>query len=218
MARAAGRPGERLIQGQCLGATPERAAPIQPLAAALPCNAYCLCTQSARLRLAGAEPAARCSLAEQEHRARRRRFGRRPLLSADRVRCRRARRIQPPGRIVHAARSRYHEPALTRSDLITELAASNPHLRAADVELIVTTIFDQITAALARGDRRFGAFTVRRRDARMGHNPRTGEAVSIAEKAVPFFKAGKMLHGRLNRSGRKPSRAATTEAAPADGA
>jgi integration host factor subunit beta len=125
-----------------------------------------------------------------------------------------------PGRIVHAARSRYHEPALTRSDLITELAASNPQLRAADVELIVTTIFDQITAALARGDRvvlrRFGAFTVRRRDARMGHNPRTGEAVSIAEKAVPFFKAGKMLHGRLNRSGRKPSRAATTELASAD--
>jgi integration host factor subunit beta len=119
-------------------------------------------------------------------------------------------------------RSRYHEPALTRSDLITELAASNPHLRAADVELIVTTIFDQITAALARGDRvvlrRLGAFTVRRRDARIGHNPRTGEEVSIAEKAVPFFIAGNMLHGRLNRSGRKPSRAATTEAAPADGA
>jgi integration host factor subunit beta len=92
---------------------------------------------------------------------------------------------------------------LTRSDLITELAASNPHLRAADVELIVTTIFDQITAALARGDRvvlrRFGAFTVRRRDARIGRNPRTGEAVPVDEKTAPFFKAGKMLHGRLNR-------------------
>jgi len=99
------------------------------------------------------------------------------------------------------------EPALTRSDLITELAASNPQLGIADVELIVTTIFDPITAARARGDRvvlrRFGAFTVRRRDARMGHNPRTGEAVSIAEKAVPFFKAGKELRGRLNSGGTK---------------
>ena len=122
---------------------------------------------------------------------------------------------------MHAARSRYHEPALTRSDLITELAASNPHLRA-DVELIVTTIFDQITAALARGDR--VSCVVSAPSGCGGATPAwgtihcTGEAVSVAEKAVPFFKAGKMLHGRLNRSGRQPSRAATTEAAPADGA
>jgi integration host factor subunit beta len=98
---------------------------------------------------------------------------------------------------------------LTRSDLIAELAASNPHLRQADVELIVTTIFDQITDALARGERvelrRFGAFTVKQRDARMGHNPRTGEPGSIAEKAVPFFKAGKDLRGWLNRDGMKRS-------------
>jgi hypothetical protein len=45
------------------------------------------------------------------------------------------------------------EPPLTKSDLIAELAASHPHLRVADVELIVTTIFDQITDALARGGR-----------------------------------------------------------------
>jgi integration host factor subunit beta len=92
---------------------------------------------------------------------------------------------------------------LTKSDLITELAASNPHLRQADVELIVATIFDQITAALARGERvelrGFGAFTMRRRNARIGRNPRTGEAVSVKEKTTPFFKAGKELRGRLNR-------------------
>jgi integration host factor subunit beta len=86
----------------------------------------------------------------------------------------------------------------------------------------VATIFDQITAALARGDRvvlrRFGAFTVKRHNAHMGRNPRTGEAVPVAEKAVPFFKAGIMLGGRLNRRGRKLSRAAMTEPAPADGA
>jgi integration host factor subunit beta len=86
------------------------------------------------------------------------------------------------------------EPALTRQELIAELTASNPHLRMADVELIVTTIFDQITAALARGDRLelrgFGAFTVKRRSARIGHSPRTGEVVAVGEKTKPFFKAG----------------------------
>ena len=70
---------------------------------------------------------------------------------------------------------------MTRSELITQLAASNPHLRQEDVELIVTTIFDKITTALARGDRvelrGFGSFAVKRRNARIGRNPRTGETV-----------------------------------------
>ena len=92
---------------------------------------------------------------------------------------------------------------MTRSELIAELAASHPHLRVADVELIVATIFDQMSDALARGGRvelrGFGAFAVKQRDARHGHNPRTGEPVSVAEKAVPFFKTGKELRGRLNR-------------------
>ena len=95
------------------------------------------------------------------------------------------------------------EPALTRADLITELAASHPHLRQADVELIVATIFGQITDALARGDRvelrGFGAFTVKQRAARIGRNPRTGEVVPVDEKAAPFFRASKALHVRLNR-------------------
>jgi integration host factor subunit beta len=94
---------------------------------------------------------------------------------------------------------------VTRSDLIAQLAASSPHLRQEDVELIVATVFDQITAALARGDRvelrGFGAFTVKRRNARIGHNPRTGEAVPVGEKAVPFFRASNLLRGRLNRRG-----------------
>jgi integration host factor subunit beta len=84
-----------------------------------------------------------------------------------------------------------------------ELAASNPHLRQADIDLIVTTIFDQITDALARGDRvvlrRFGAFRVKQRNARMGRNPRTGVAVPVDAKAAPFFKAGRELRARLNR-------------------
>jgi integration host factor subunit beta len=97
---------------------------------------------------------------------------------------------------------------MTKSELIVELAASNPHLRGADVELIVATVFDEITDALARGERvelrGFGAFTVKRRNARTGRNPRTGEAVPVDEKAVPFFKAGKELRERVNRG--KPAR------------
>jgi len=99
---------------------------------------------------------------------------------------------------------------MTKSELIAELAAANPHLMSRDVELIVSTIFGEITGALARGTRvelrGFGAFTVKRRDARTGRNPRTGEAVPVNEKAVPFFKAGKELRERVDR-GVKPVRA-----------
>ncbi len=100
---------------------------------------------------------------------------------------------------------------MTKSELIADLATANPHLTNRDVELIVATIFDEITAALARGERvelrGFGAFTVKQRDARTGRNPRTGEAVPVDEKAVPFFKAGKDLRERVNR-GPKTNRAA----------
>ncbi len=92
---------------------------------------------------------------------------------------------------------------MTKSELIAELATANPHLRAADVERIVATIFDEITVALARGERvelrGFGAFTVKHRNARTGRNPRTGESVPVDEKAVPFFKAGKELRERVNQ-------------------
>jgi integration host factor subunit beta len=99
------------------------------------------------------------------------------------------------------------EPALTKSDLIAELAASHPHLRVADVELIVATVFDQITDALARGGRvelrSFGAFTVKQRRAHIGQNPRTGETVQVREKAAPYFRTGKELRDLLNRGGMK---------------
>jgi integration host factor subunit beta len=101
---------------------------------------------------------------------------------------------------------------MTKSELIAELAAANPHLRAADIEVIVSTIFDEITRALASGARvelrGFGAFTAKRRQARTGRNPRTGETVPVDEKMVPFFKAGKELRERVNtgqqRRGRNP--------------
>ncbi len=91
---------------------------------------------------------------------------------------------------------------MTKSELIQRIAELNPHLYHRDVERIVTTIFDEISEALARGDRvelrGFGAFSVKHRDARVGRNPRTGDAVNVAEKHIPFFKTGKLLRERLN--------------------
>jgi integration host factor subunit beta len=93
---------------------------------------------------------------------------------------------------------------MTRSELVAEIAAANPHLLLRDVELIVHTIFDELTRAMARGERielrGFGAFTVKKRDARAGRNPRTGESVAVDEKVVPFFKAGKELRERINKA------------------
>jgi integration host factor subunit beta len=91
---------------------------------------------------------------------------------------------------------------MTKSELILRLAEKNPHLYQRDVERIVSTIFDEISAALSQGDRvelrGFGAFSVKNRDERKGRNPRTGETVNVARKSVPFFKVGKDLRVRLN--------------------
>jgi integration host factor subunit beta len=91
---------------------------------------------------------------------------------------------------------------MTKSELIARLAAANPHLYQRDVERIVITIFEEIAAALARGDRvelrGFGAFSVKKRGARVGRNPRTGEAVDVIAKHIPYFKTGKELRERLN--------------------
>jgi len=91
---------------------------------------------------------------------------------------------------------------MIKSELVQRIAEENPHLYQRDVERIVTTVFSEITEALARGDRvelrGFGAFSVKTRDARTGRNPRTGEAVQVPEKTVPFFKAGKELRERMN--------------------
>jgi integration host factor subunit beta len=91
---------------------------------------------------------------------------------------------------------------VTKSELILRLAELNPHLYQRDVDRIVSTIFDQIAQALARGDRvelrGFGAFSIKKREARVGRNPRTGSSVQVDEKAIPFFKTGKQLRDRLN--------------------
>ena len=94
---------------------------------------------------------------------------------------------------------------MTKFELISRLAAANPHLYQRDVERIVTTIFEEISSALSRGDRvelrGFGAFSVKARRARVGRNPRTGESVNVSEKFIPYFKTGKQLREKLNAKG-----------------
>lgn len=91
---------------------------------------------------------------------------------------------------------------MIKSELVQAIAERNPHLYQRDVENIVNAILDEITDALARGDRvelrGFGAFSVKNRPARVGRNPRTGDKVHVEEKWVPFFKTGKELRERLN--------------------
>lgn len=94
---------------------------------------------------------------------------------------------------------------MTKSELIQRLAEANPHLYQRDVERIVATVFDEITSALAQGDRvelrGFGAFSVKERGSRTGRNPRTGESVEVDAKYIPYFKTGKQLRDLLNTDG-----------------
>ncbi|MBB3952252.1 integration host factor subunit beta [Aureimonas jatrophae] len=91
---------------------------------------------------------------------------------------------------------------MIKSELVQIIAGRNPHLYQRDVETIVNAIFDEITQALCEGNRvelrGFGAFSVKNRPPRAGRNPRTGQAVNVEEKWVPFFRTGKELRERLN--------------------
>jgi integration host factor subunit beta len=91
---------------------------------------------------------------------------------------------------------------MIRSELLQALHKENPDLRADEVEQVVDTFFEQIADRLADGGRvelrGFGAFSTRERQARKGRNPRTGEAVDVSAKRVPYFKAGKEMRHALN--------------------
>ena len=91
---------------------------------------------------------------------------------------------------------------MIKSELIARLAEENPHLTQRDIERVVGVILERMIQALEQDGRvelrGFGALSVRSRDARAGRNPRTGEAVSVEQKHVPFFKTGKLLRDRLN--------------------
>jgi integration host factor subunit beta len=103
---------------------------------------------------------------------------------------------------------------MLKSELVLKIAEQNPHLYQRDVEIIVNAILDTVVDALSRGDRvelrGFGAFSAKKRRARVSRNPRTGETVDVPEKVVAMFKMGKDMHMRLN-----PDQFSATGAAPA---
>jgi len=91
---------------------------------------------------------------------------------------------------------------MIKSDLVDRISIQNPHLYRAEVEKLVNTIFDEIAAAMTRGDRvelrGFGTFSVSVWEARTARNPKTGAAVAVPQKKAPRFRAGKDMTARLN--------------------
>jgi integration host factor subunit beta len=91
---------------------------------------------------------------------------------------------------------------MTKSDLIVRLAERFPQLVAKDADFAVKMILDAMSEALAKGDRieirGFGSFALNYRPPRVGRNPKSGDKVSVPEKWVPHFKAGKELRERVD--------------------
>ena len=93
---------------------------------------------------------------------------------------------------------------MLRSELIDTLHEENPHLTRKDMERLVAVVLESIMQTLEAGARvelrGFGAFSVRKRDPRVGRNPRTGETVHVPGKHVPFFRTGKELRQRVDEA------------------
>lgn len=92
--------------------------------------------------------------------------------------------------------------AITKSEMIEMLAAEQPQLAYRDVELAVKGLLERMAGALATGERievrGFGSFSLHYRPARIGRNPKTGNAVHVPDKHVPHFKPGKELRERVD--------------------
>lgn len=92
---------------------------------------------------------------------------------------------------------------MTKADLIAEVSRS-AELSKKDAENIVNVFLDRIVDALKEGEkielRGFGSFKLRRRNSRVGRNPRTSEAVQVPAKKVPYFKPGKDLKKLINKA------------------
>ena len=91
---------------------------------------------------------------------------------------------------------------MIRSELIQKIADEHPYIDHGDAVRVVDTVFNEITSAMSRGARvelrGFGTFKAKYRAARIGRNPKSGEAVSVEETHVTFFKTGKLLFDRMN--------------------
>ena len=96
---------------------------------------------------------------------------------------------------------------MNKSDLVQALSTKSDLSKAQAlkaIEALFSTDDGLIIDALKRGEKvqisGFGTFETKQRKARTGRNPRTGEHVSVAQKSVPFFKTGKEMRERLNKS------------------
>lgn len=91
---------------------------------------------------------------------------------------------------------------MTKSELVERMATKQDQLSVRDIELAVKTLLEQMTQALADGERieirGFGSFSLNYRAPRTGRNPKTGESVVLEGKYVPHFKPGKELRERVN--------------------
>jgi integration host factor subunit beta len=103
---------------------------------------------------------------------------------------------------------------MVKAELVRKLASQNPRVPESTFKKVVATILDTLGNALARGDRvqlrGFGTLAVKRRKARQGHNPLTGEAVAVPEKTVLVFRPGKEIAHRLNTQARRLPRKAAS--------
>lgn len=92
---------------------------------------------------------------------------------------------------------------MTKSVLIEKIAEKVKGLTKKQTEVVVETVFESIKDALAQGGkveiRGFGNFKLRSRKARKARNPKTGEAVEVPAKKVPYFKVGKELREMINK-------------------
>lgn len=91
---------------------------------------------------------------------------------------------------------------MTKSELVEIISEAQGQITRREAEVVVNTIFSAIGDALASGDRvelrGFGSFTTKKRNARVGRNPKTGESVQVPAKTVPHFKPGKELRDRVD--------------------
>ncbi len=91
---------------------------------------------------------------------------------------------------------------MTKSELIQRLAKRYPYLYQRDVERLVNTVLESVAQTLVEGGRvelrGFGAFSIRKREARKARNPKNGTEVFIGERYTIYFRTGKELRERIN--------------------
>jgi len=95
---------------------------------------------------------------------------------------------------------------MTKAELIDDVATKT-QLTKRDVTQVVDTLLESVKLELQKGNKvqliPFGSFEVRKRQAREGRNPKTGERLTIAARTVPAFHPGKDLREAVNQANRK---------------